>query len=85
MKAEIILDWEYGSPKQEGLYYTAIKHGENAGFQEFITWEQNSWQLPNGGQVVAFISIESLNQQLNIQWPKDKPSPSSATQDFEEV
>lgn len=39
MKAEIILDWDYGTPTLEGLYYAAVKHAEGAGFLEFIEWK----------------------------------------------
>ena len=85
MKAEIILNWQYGQPTQDGLYFVAVKHGESAGFQEFVLWENNEWQLSNGGDVIAFISLESLSQQLDIQWPAAKASPSDSGQEFEEV
>ena len=84
MKAEIILDWEYGTPSEEGMYLVAVKHGESAGFQEFVSWQNGAWALENGGEVIAYIGIESLNQQLVIQWPKEKPKPKPITEEFEE-
>ncbi|WNO08881.1 hypothetical protein [Teredinibacter sp. KSP-S5-2] len=86
MKAEIILDWDYGTPTLEGLYYAAVKHGEGAGFLEFIEWRNCKWELTNGGEVVAFIDIESFTNQLRIQWPKPAPQPSNSDpEEFEEV
>lgn len=85
MKAEILLEWEYGIPKQDGMYFVAVKHGESAGFQEFARWENDGWALDNGGEVVAFIGVESLNQQLNIRWPDPEPKSASGSEEFEEV
>ena len=90
MRTEIILNWEYGNPTQDGLYYVAVKHGESAGFLEFVQWQNQQWLLPSGGEVVAHIGLESLNRQLDIQWPlpPSKNTPSPQAQDgeiFEEV
>jgi hypothetical protein len=76
------LIWEYGTPKQNGMYFVAVKHGEGAGFQEFSNWEHREWQLDNGGKIVAFVGIESLNQQVNIQWPQAAPQEPSGAEEF---
>ncbi|WP_051786230.1 hypothetical protein [Endozoicomonas numazuensis] len=84
MKVEIILQWDYGTPMHEGLYYVAVKHGEGAGFQEFVEWKNKKWELANGGEIVAFIDIESLTRQLSIQWPIPRPPVSKGSEEFQE-
>lgn len=83
MKAEIILDWTYGIPEHEGLYFAAIKHGEGAGMQEFVKYESGKWDLEYGGEVVAFIDIGSLNRQMNVRWPIENPVTAADVSDDE--
>ncbi len=87
MKAEIILDWDYGTPKHDGLYFAAVKHGEGAGMQEFLHYKDGKWDLEYGGKIVAFIDIGNLNKQLNVRWPKENPVLASDVSDdeFKEV
>ena len=67
---EIVLKWSTGKPILEGLYFVAVKYGACAGEFQFAIWDGQAWKLQPVGDVEAFVDIESLKNQLNIQWPK---------------
>jgi len=77
MNVELILQWNQGQPELQGMYYAAVKYGEAAGIFEFVTWDGNQWNLDNPGEVIAFIDLGSLKNQLNVQWPNTPPQPIS--------
>lgn len=73
MNVEIVLNWRYGSPELSGMYFAAIKYGESAGSFEFVTWNENSWDIDPEKEVIAFMELHELKNQLSIRWPVAKP------------
>lgn len=72
MKVEIILNWKYGVPELSGMYFAAVKYGESAGSFEFINCNEGFWDIENGREVVAFMELHELKNQLSIKWPSEK-------------
>ncbi|MFS1523939.1 hypothetical protein ACL7TT_07470 [Microbulbifer sp. 2304DJ12-6] len=78
MNVEIILNWRYGVPELSGMYFAAVKYGESAGSFEFINWNESSWDIDSGKEVVAFMELHEFKNQLSIQWPAEHKKQSTA-------
>lgn len=63
------LNWEKGIPDKEGMYFVAVELGPAAGVFDFAEWTDNTWCKNVHGEVVAFIDVGSLINQLSIKWP----------------
>lgn len=82
MKTE--LPWKFDVPDTPDLYFVAFKLGPAAGVYDFILWNGDTWETDQQGQVIAHVSVNTLKDALNIQWPeafnpeyKRKPLPES--------
>lgn len=72
MNVEIILSWKYGIPELSGMYFAAVKYGESAGSFEFVSWNESSWDVESGHEVIAFMELHDLKNQLSIKWPAEE-------------
>jgi hypothetical protein len=73
MKTELVLDWNTCQPELEGLYFTAVQYGENAGAFDFLEWKEGSWQGIDNQYVIAYVDIQTFKKHLPIKWPIESP------------
>ena len=67
------LQWEKSTPKEIGLHFAAVKYGEGAGMFEFVEWVGAQWLTQNEGNVIAFVSLQGLINEISIEWPEPDP------------
>lgn len=65
------LNWQKGTPGEEGLHFVAVKLGEAVGVYDFLNWDGESWEALDSGNVIAFVRLQDFKNALDIQWPED--------------
>lgn len=67
----IDLNWQKGTPSEEGLHFVAVKLGQAAGVYDFLYWNGESWESLDFGHVIAFVSLQDFKNSLDVKWPDD--------------
>lgn len=67
------MKWSKGTPGEIGQHFVAVQVGEGAGWYDFIHWDGEKWGCRDTEEVVAFMSLQELVQQMKIEWPGKQP------------
>lgn len=67
------LNWNIGTPTEEGTYFVAAEYGPGTGMYEIMDWINGKWDCYPTINVIAYLSWDEFKRQLNIKWPGELP------------